>query len=46
MLWYKSPHCMNWDPIPIVNWTDGYTKLEEFLEDFPELTSLFETDFV
>ncbi|MCK4348130.1 MAG: hypothetical protein KAW47_05885 [Thermoplasmatales archaeon] len=46
MLWYKSPYCMNWDPIPTVNWADRYTKLEEFLEDFPELISLFETDFV
>ena len=46
MLWYRSPHSMRWTPVPIVNWTDGYTELSDFLEDFPELTNLFETDFV
>ncbi len=44
MLWYKSPHSMAWTPVPIVDWTDKYEELSEFLEEFPELKNLF--DFV
>ncbi len=42
MLWYKSPHSINWIPVPIVDWTDKYEELNEFLEEFPELKNLFD----
>lgn len=42
MLWFRSPHTMNWKPVPIVNWTEKYETIDLFLEDFPELEGFFE----
>ena len=41
MLWFNSPHTMTWKPVPIVNWTEKYETVEDFLEDFPELEVYF-----
>jgi hypothetical protein len=41
MLWFNSPHTMSWNPIPIVNWTEKYENIEEFLKEFPELEGVF-----
>ncbi len=45
MLWYRSHHSINWIPIHIVNWSDKYSELSMFLEDFPELRVLFDGGF-
>jgi len=45
MLWYKSPHRINWVSIPIVEWSDNYRDLSYFLDNFPEFSKLFENDF-
>jgi hypothetical protein len=42
MLWFKSPHCMQWMPLPIVNWADEYRTEKDFLKDFPGLKKFFE----
>jgi hypothetical protein len=42
MLLFYSPHTDGWKPIPIANWTNKYTTVEKFLEDFPELKGFFD----
>ena len=42
MLWIRSIHMRDWEPFPIVTWTERYKNVEQFLEDYPEFKELFE----
>jgi len=41
MIWFKSPHSMEWKPSRIVSWTEKYEDTILFLKDFPELEEVF-----
>jgi len=41
MLWINSLHLEGWEPFPIVNWSEVYENLDEFLADYPEFKDLY-----
>jgi len=41
MLWINSLHLEGWEPFPIVNWSETYENLDDFLADYPEFKGLF-----
>lgn len=41
MLWVNSLHAGEWLPFPLVNWSEEYKNVGEFIKDFPQFDKLF-----